>query len=431
MSRRTLLGFPVALALAWAFDVTPEGVRRTEPAVGQTVAGQSRAKVNLGTATLIAAFVILAGVVSVWFLVSTDSGPTLVRERIAVVPFENRTGDPARDELGTLAAEWISAGLARAGLFEVVPMGVVNQYLEASSSGDELRGLADYSRSRTLVTGSFYLQGDSIEFHAEILDAQPETPALIYALETASGPAVDPMPAIETVRARAAGALAQNLANVTAGRTELYSPPPSLEAYREVLKGRELFSRNELEEASVHYYRALEIDSAYLFPVFVLAHSYLRLGNGAKADSLLRVYENQRSRLMPVEQAWADWSRGVIDGDLDLEYRAAQEGVQLDPLGTWVYIAASTALRVNRPAEAFRHVSQQELTDERAWRWYVHLDALHLLGRHDQELKVAREARVVHPDLPGFSEREAWALAALGRLDEGRRRSRATTPVSR
>lgn len=27
-----LIGFPIALVLAWAFEITPEGVRRTEPA---------------------------------------------------------------------------------------------------------------------------------------------------------------------------------------------------------------------------------------------------------------------------------------------------------------------------------------------------------------------------------------------------------------
>ncbi|KPK75492.1 MAG: hypothetical protein AMS25_18240, partial [Gemmatimonas sp. SM23_52] len=31
----TLIGFPIAVVLAWAFEVTPEGVKRTVPATGE------------------------------------------------------------------------------------------------------------------------------------------------------------------------------------------------------------------------------------------------------------------------------------------------------------------------------------------------------------------------------------------------------------
>jgi TolB-like protein len=239
----TLLGFPIALVLAWALEIAPEGIRPTEPVAGQAVTGRSRGKFSPGPAALIAAFVVLAAF-GAWFLALRDSGPTLVRERIAVVPFENRTGDPAQEQLGGMAAEWIATGLAQAGIFEVVPMRIVNQRLEESASGDELRDLADYTQSGTLVTGSFYLRGDSIAFRAELLDAQPRTPALLYAVQPASGPAGNPMDAIETVKQRAAGALAQHFRFQqewsSARRPELYSPPPSLEAYREALKGGDL-----------------------------------------------------------------------------------------------------------------------------------------------------------------------------------------------
>jgi hypothetical protein len=42
----TLLGFPIVVLLAWAFEVTPEGVRRTEPEVGDVVASHARASAS-------------------------------------------------------------------------------------------------------------------------------------------------------------------------------------------------------------------------------------------------------------------------------------------------------------------------------------------------------------------------------------------------
>ncbi len=416
----TLLGFPIALVLAWALEITPEGIRRTEPVTGQAVTGRSRGKFSPGPAALIAAFVVLAAF-GVWFLALRDSGPTLVRDRIVVVPFENRTGDPAHEQLGGMAAEWIATGLAQAGIFQVVPMRIVNQRLQESASGDELRDLADYTESGTLVTGSFYLRGDSIAFHAELLDAQPRTPALLYAVQPASGPASNPMDAIETVKQRAAGALAHHFSREWERRPELYSPPPSLEAYREFVRGDDLFSRGDWTGATVHFYRALEIDSTYLHPVLHLAPSYLSMGETARADSFLEVYEAQRTRLTPSERAWADYLRGWIDGDLELEYRAAQEGLRIDPFG-WRYAAGLTANRSNRPREAEEHLSQKDFSSsfEKQWSpwWTGHLNALHKLGKHEEELEVARDAQVAHPDRPDFLDREAWALAALGRLDE-------------
>jgi len=141
---------------------------------------------------------------------------------------------------------------------------------------------------------------------------------------------------------------------------------------------------------------------------------------GEAADSLLRILEAQRSRLTPAERAHLDWSRAIQDGDVEAEYRAAKEELRLNPFA--VYDAAYSAHRSNRQREAVELLSRRNFTTnwQRNWApwWRNHLRALHELGEHEEELEVAREAQAAHPDVWGFLEHEAWALAALGRLDE-------------
>lgn len=110
------MGFPIALVLAWAFDITPAGVKRTEP-LG-TPEGPGRR--HPGAIAIFGAGLVMALVVGV-VLLFPRGGPALDRDRVVVAVFENQTGDAAFDPLGRMAQDWITQGLARTGFVDVVP----------------------------------------------------------------------------------------------------------------------------------------------------------------------------------------------------------------------------------------------------------------------------------------------------------------------
>src|SRR4030095_750332 len=91
------LGFPIALIIAWAFELTPEGLKRTE-AADRDPARPSRNKAWIY-------IVIFAGAISVgiFFLgrytSSKQSGAELPAKSIAVLPFDNQNRDPGYDYL--------------------------------------------------------------------------------------------------------------------------------------------------------------------------------------------------------------------------------------------------------------------------------------------------------------------------------------------
>jgi hypothetical protein len=105
------LGFPIALIIAWAFELTPEGLKRTETADAE-LAKPSRNKTWIYV-------VIIAGAISVgiFFLGRhtsvKQSGAELPSKSIAVLPFENQNRDPDTDYLSDGIPESIINSLSQ------------------------------------------------------------------------------------------------------------------------------------------------------------------------------------------------------------------------------------------------------------------------------------------------------------------------------
>jgi hypothetical protein len=89
-----IIGFPVALILAWAFELTPEGLKRTE------VADELPTKAPRNRAWIYVVIIAAAISLSLFFFgrytaTSKQSGLTeLPAKSIAVLPFENLGGNP-------------------------------------------------------------------------------------------------------------------------------------------------------------------------------------------------------------------------------------------------------------------------------------------------------------------------------------------------
>jgi hypothetical protein len=93
----TIIGFPIALVLAWAFDVTPAGVVLTDAGAGNAVV--SRATLRTHRIAAAAGVLILALAGGAFIAVGGRSpGPAAELDRsIAVLPFANLSGDPENE----------------------------------------------------------------------------------------------------------------------------------------------------------------------------------------------------------------------------------------------------------------------------------------------------------------------------------------------
>jgi tetratricopeptide (TPR) repeat protein len=155
--------------------------------------------------------------------------------------------------------------------------------------------------------------------------------------------------------------------------------------------------------------------------------AYWNLDECAAIDSIGRILEARREQVAPYDRYSVARHVAMCRGDHAATYRAARELVRLAPRSEAARVAlAQAAIEMSRPRDALGVLKQ--LDDERdgvhgELRYYfTHCMALHMLGDHRRELKVARQGRRDHPDptsqLVLLFYGEVRALAAMGRLDE-------------
>ncbi len=323
---------------------------------------------------------------------------------VAVAPFENRTGDPGFAPVGAMAADAIRQELPRLDFLR-------------RPRGHAVEVAAD-APPHTRITGACYLDGDQLRLTATIATAAGE---VLLSIEPATGPRTRPSAAVEQLRQRALGALVTQLdARFMPGPQ---SRPPLYDAYRELMAGLQLFGI-DYPAAIVHFERALEIDPEFFGALNVLATCYGNLGDRESQRRVLERAAPMRHRLAEVERLALDWNLAESQGRYLDALQAIRRRAELEPDNHLVqYLLAYYAFRLNRPAESLAASERFDMTfwdsgPRGDWSWARRTEARHLLGRHAEELALARQARERHPSSLLARGGEATALAALGRIAE-------------
>ena len=109
-----LLGFPLAIVLAWAYERTSQGVQKTTPAAEgelEAIAAAPAAKRwPLGLAALAGSVLLALGA---WWVLGPDAAEAKSYDSIAVLPFVKLPGDPEDEFLGDGMAEELLNALFR------------------------------------------------------------------------------------------------------------------------------------------------------------------------------------------------------------------------------------------------------------------------------------------------------------------------------
>jgi tRNA A-37 threonylcarbamoyl transferase component Bud32/TolB-like protein len=355
----------------------------------------------------------------------------LNQRRVVVAVIENRTGDPALDNLGHMAADWVTQGLAQTGLVEVVPS--VSVMTSSRGQATDVRGLGRATGAGTVVSGGFYRQRDSVRFQIQVAAASDGR--VLRALDPVAAPLSQPLDAIEVIRQRVMTALATLFdARLSLWATQA-SQPPSFEAYQEFIAGLDRFAQFDPHGAIGHFTRAAAVDTAFRLPLLFAANAYMDIGGFAAADSLAHVVARHTDRLAPLDRHYLAWVLAICRGDAEGALRSSRAMADVAPASETLYLVAEDAMRVNRPRAAV--TALRELDPDRGFTrgWWVYWDdmalAFHMLGDYRAELKEASEGRRRFPATPQMVAAQVRALAALGRADEVARLLSESESVSR
>src|SRR2546426_5384115 len=128
-----------------------------------------------------------------------------------------------------------------------------------------VRGLASATGARLIVSGTYYLEGDSLRFLARVTDASLDK--LLRVIGPVSAPAATQGQAIAMLRERVLGAVG-GLLDVRSGQyAALSGLPPSLAAYQRWSLGVEHFYKNEFAQAGAGFLAAGRLGSTFEVPL--------------------------------------------------------------------------------------------------------------------------------------------------------------------
>jgi TolB-like protein/tetratricopeptide (TPR) repeat protein len=167
-----IIGFPVALIIAWAFELTPEGIKRTEAAD----AARQHSRGRMWIAVVVVAAMLSLGL---FFLGRYTAGRATPRvteaaiasnalKSIAVLPLVNTSGDPSNEYFSDGLSEELIAVLAKIPELKVI--GRSSSFFFKGKSGDSA-AIGQKLGVANLIEGSVRKQGDRVRIVAELISA--------------------------------------------------------------------------------------------------------------------------------------------------------------------------------------------------------------------------------------------------------------------
>jgi TolB-like protein/Tfp pilus assembly protein PilF len=174
------LGFPLALILAWAFELTPEGIRRTEPAHSPDARGpEQHAQVSRVLNTAVIGVLAVAVLVLLWrqfaapsaLMSSSIKVAAPAGKSVAVLPFENLSEDKTNSYFAAGMQDEILTRLAGIHDLKVISRTSTEQY---ASHPPNLKIVAEQLGVAAVLEGSVQKAGDTAHINVQLIDTETD-----------------------------------------------------------------------------------------------------------------------------------------------------------------------------------------------------------------------------------------------------------------
>jgi len=403
------LGLPLALFFAWAFELTPEGLKK-EKDVDRTrsIARDTGRKLDRA---IIVVLVLALGYFAYDKFVLTPGGAkatqaaiqagsepadavaTPAQEKsIAVLPFANRS-NREEDEFFTEGIhDDLLTHLAKIGSLKVISRTSVMRYKDSDKSIPEI---AAELKVGTVLEGGIQRSGEQVRINVQLIDAKSDEHlwAEIYDRKLTT----ENLFAIQSeISTAIATALETTLSPQEKSRLSDV-PTANMAAYNAYLRGRQLQARRtsaELEQALVEFRRATELDPRY-------ALAWVGVADTGK---LLSVYGT-----LPMSDALA------------MQEQGAKKALALNPDLGEAYVSLAevyTSREQYVEAEAaYRRAIELSPNYATAYQWYSGLLSA-MPDRLPESLAMIEKAAQLDPLSSIIHSNLAGRLAAMGRYDE-------------
>jgi TolB-like protein/Tfp pilus assembly protein PilF len=272
-----ILGFPVALILAWAFELTPEGIRRAEEVAPRE--SKTREAGSKWTAIIVVAGVLAAALLAFQFArthkaataeLPKQTAPTAATQdkSVAVLPFENLSSDKENAFFAQGIQDEIITALSKISGLRVISRTSTAHY---ESAPQNLAEIARQLRVSNVLEGSVQKAGDRVHINVQLIQADND--AHLWA-QSYDRQLTDIFGVEGEVAKRIADSLQATLSPQEKARVET-KPTTNPDAYVLYLRARDYQTRpdnflQDFKSAAQLYKQAIALD-----PNFALAHARL------------------------------------------------------------------------------------------------------------------------------------------------------------
>lgn len=293
------LGFPIALVLACAFELTPDGIKRTEDVTPPQRSGRGWLWVVLIGA--------LAAGGLLWFQISTRPQPksqaSTDAKSIAVLPFENLSEKKENAYFVDGMQDEVITRLAKIGELRVISRSSTQRYKTRPSNLSEIARELGVAH---LVEGTVQRVGDRVRINVQLIRAANESHlwAEIYDRDLTD---------IFAVQSELATRIAESLQATLSGaerKAVAEKPTSNLAAYDAYLRGIDLYSRPGQMEANIKkaanaFAEAVRLDSqfAQAWASLSIVHAglyFLQIDTSAPRKEAARTAAERATRLNPI-----------------------------------------------------------------------------------------------------------------------------------
>ncbi len=419
------IGFPIALVIAWAFEATPEGIKRTE--IADAMPATSGHKKHAWVYVVVIGGALSAGLFSLGRYTAGNrtlaSPHELSKKSIAVLPFENLSSDKDNAYFAQGIQDEILTRLAKIGALKVISRTSTSHF---ASSPQNLPEIARQLGVANLLEGSVQKAHDAVHVNVQLIRAATDDHLWAESYDRK----LDDIFAVEKEVAQSIAASLN--AKLTGAEEQAIAQKPTTNpaAYDAYLRGNTQFweiNEQSLLAAEKSYQEAVSLDREFAIAWAALARSdavlYLINDTTTARRAAAEQALNEAEHLQP-QAAETKVARGYfaylvqhdLKGTLDLMEQAHR---------TWpnnaevLQLLGFAAARLGQGNKAVDALDKAVVLNPRdiATRWWA-IDLR--LGSRDfiAASRMIDEALQIWPDDPNLLAYKAQIFQATGQLDK-------------
>jgi TolB-like protein/Tfp pilus assembly protein PilF len=391
-----IIGLPIALVLAWMFEITPQGIKRTETA--DAMPGTARQKKHTWIYVVVIGALLSIGLFFLGRYTAENKmengrpgGPSVPEKSIAVLPFDNLSRDPDNAYFAEGVQEEILTRLARVADLKVISRTSTQRFKSAPS---DLRDIAKQLGVRHILDGSVQKANDQVRVNVQLINTA--TDAHLWA-DTYDRKLTDIF-AVESEIAKSIADTLRAKLNSSAEHVLTSRPTENPEAHELYLKGRYFWNRRtgaNLQKAVDYFERAIEKD-----PKYALAYSGL-------ADCHV---------LLPVYPELGTYPRDEMPKALAAAHKAVELDDTLAEAHTSLGRALASDLQLSAATSEFKRAIELNPSYATARQWFG--ECLQSQGRVQDALAELKRAQEVDPLSLVNNALVGFALDTVGQSDE-------------